>query len=188
MGLLEVEEADYNNASAAKQLLDKLSNNPKTRKQLLQLLKTNDPETPIPELDIAEPLQTDLQQFKSEVGNSLQELKELFESDSRKRSIEDTINSERRKLRKAGWDDEGISKVEDLMQKRGLTDYEAAAALVEKQMPRPDPMEPGDVLDRGWNITTPDDTSTDHQLLLKDPIAFQRAEIQRFLKEKRAAR
>ena len=188
MPLIEVEETDFQNSSAAKQLLDKFAANPKLRPKLLGLIKELNPDAAIPEIDAAAPLREELDALRKEVSGTVGELKELLESGNRKREVEDTIASERRKLRKSGWDDDGIQKIETLMQERGLVDYEAAAALVEKQMPKPAPMEPGDILDHGWNLATPEEKDTDHQLLLKNPVAFQRQEIRKFLAEKRASR
>ena len=188
MALIEVEEGEYNSSNAARQLLDKFANNPKLRPKLLGLIKELNPDAPIPEIDSTTPIRAELDAFRNEIGNSVGELKALLETDNRKRQIEDTILSERRKLRKAGWDDDGIAKVENLMESRGLVDYEAAAALVEKQMPKPAAMESGDILDHGWNISTPDENDTDHKLLLNNPLAFQKQEIRKFLAEKRASR
>lgn len=188
MPLIEVEESDFQNSSAAKQLLDKFASNPKLRPKLLGLIKELNPDAAIPELDAATPLREELDALRKEVTGTVGELKELLETGTRKREVEDTINSERRKLRKSGWDDEGIQKIESLMQERGLTDYEAAAALVEKQMPKPAVVEQGDILDHGWNIATPDEKDTDHQLLLKNPVAFQKQETRKFLAELRAGR
>lgn len=188
MPLIEVDESEFQNSSAAKQLLDKFASNPKLRPKLLGLIKELNPDAAIPEIDTAAPLRAELDAIKQEFTGTVGELKQMLESSSRKREIEDTINSERRKLRKAGWDDEGIQKVEKIMEERGLVDYEAAAALAEKQMPKPVAVEPGDILDQGWNIAEPTENDTDHQLLLKNPRQFQMQEVRKFLAEKRASR
>jgi hypothetical protein len=188
MALIEVEDSEFQSSSAAKQLLDKFANNPKLRPKLLGLIKELNPDAPIPEIDATSSIRSELDALRSELGGTVGELKTLLDTNTRRREIEDTIVAERRKLRKAGWDDEGIANIETLMEKRGLVDYEAAAALVEKQMVKPAPMESADILDHGWNISLPDQGDVSHELLLKNPIAFQRAEIKKFLAEKRASR
>ena len=80
MPLIEVEETDFQNSSAAKQLLDKFAANPKLRPKLLGLIKELNPDAAIPEIDAAAPLREELDALRKEVSGTVGELKELLES------------------------------------------------------------------------------------------------------------
>ncbi len=51
MALIEVDEDEVRSASAAKQLLDKFSGDPRTRAKLFGMIKDLNPNVAIPELD-----------------------------------------------------------------------------------------------------------------------------------------
>jgi hypothetical protein len=74
------------------------------------------------------------------------------------------------------------------MQQEGLAHYGAAAALVERDEKQPESIDPVTSYDRGWNLATPEAGDDNHALLLKNPKAFQDAQIRAFFQEKRAMR
>ena len=134
------------------------------------------------------PLQKELDAFRKEVGGTIGELKSLLETSSRQKEVDHLIESERRKLRKAGWDDDGIAQVEKTMQDRGVVDYEMAAAYVERNMRKPEVADDTFSMSDSWNIGTAADEDESHKGWLKDPIAQSRKEISKFFTEKRAGR
>ena len=188
MALIEVEDSDYNMAASAKTLLDRMSANPKLRRTLLGMVKEMNPNASIPELDANAPLHDALEAFKSEVGGTIKDLKDQLSLRNSREQVDSVIASERAKLRKSGWDDDGISKIEARMQHEGLAHYGAAAALVERDEKQPESIDPVTSYDRGWNLTTPEAGDDNHTLLMKNPKAFQDAQIRAFFQEKRAMR
>jgi hypothetical protein len=188
MALIEVEDGDYNLAVSAKTLLDKMSANPKLRRNLLSMVKEMNPNASIPELDANAPLHDALEAFKAEVGGSIKDLKEQLSLRNSREVVDNVIATERAKLKKAGWDDEGIGKIEARMQAEGLAHYGAAAALVEKDEKVPEAIDPVSSYDRGWHIAQPETGDDGHALLLKNPKAYQDQQIRAFFNEKRAMR
>lgn len=195
-----IEDADYAELSRRAQsaeahvkssvLLDKIGNGPNRRK-LLELIKEAYPESNIPELDAAKPVIDDMGKLREELAA----LRKQGEDDKaerakqeRERSTTDYIERNRKVLRDQGFQKEGIEAVEKLMQERGLTDYEAAAALFERSQPKDEPVLPN--YDRGWNFTTPDreDEAESHKLLVSSPRGarkWQDQQVRKFFQERR---
>lgn len=111
----------------AKALLGKLLKDSSTRKATLKAIKKVSPETAIPELDADDALDERFAAMQAELDKE-RKLREDAELDKR-------LASERGKLRSAGYTDEGITAVEDIMQKEHIASHEAAAALFEKRNP-----------------------------------------------------
>jgi hypothetical protein len=175
MALIEVDgdelaklQAELRTTKASHVLLDKLGKNPKTRVKVLRAMKEDNPDLIIPELDAAQPVLDDVAAIRAELAAE-KELRAKDKADEVKRrqdeSIEATISKSRAKLRKSGYDDEGIEGIEKLMQERGLTDYEAAEALFEKNIPQADPVMPADF---GRTMPMIDESDADQKLLVRD--------------------
>lgn len=195
MPLMEVEEEDFRISLAAKELLDRFAQHPATRTKLLRLVKELNPNASIPELDASDPLRQELETLKSTFTGTIGELKDAIATKERSSSIEKLIESERAKLRAAGWDKDGIDNVEKVMQDRNLVDYEVAAAFVESQLPKATPLDAFSNLDRSWNISVPaNEEDTSHKILFghgkPSPQAYKQFtnnEIKKFYQEKRGA-
>ncbi len=186
MALVEVEESDLRTLREAHELLSKLDKNDKTRKSLLKLVKEIDPSRKFVELEAEEAAQQIASSAKSELdarSAALEgELKSLKAERQAEKSARD-MEAARGNLRAQGWDDDGIKKIEELMVARGIPDYDAAAALVEKQLA---PNKPADrYLGKSWGLTQPDDGDTDHELLMKNPDAFKRKMVNQTMAELR---
>lgn len=195
MALIEIDEGEYqrlrSNADAlpSKALLDKLGANPKTRRAVLEMVKEINPAANIPELDAAAPVMAEVGTLKGELAELRKQLQaENDERATREREGSTTalIERERGKLRAQGYQDEGIAAVEKLMTERGLTDYEAAAALLERSRPADEVVLPN--YDRSWNMFEPE-KGDDAGKLLTSGVAgarkWQSNEIQKFFREKR---
>lgn len=150
-------QAELNATRASKQVLDKIGSKPETRQKFWKLLKEVAPETPIPEIDAAQPVLNEIESLRKELAD-MKKAKADEEAESLKKARETEaqgrITSGRAALRKAGWTDEGIAKVEKKMEDRGLADYEAAAALVEKEEPPEEPIMSVSA-DRAYDLFTP---------------------------------
>ncbi len=143
MALIEVEEGEIRKLRAerdayapSKVLLDKLGSNPKTRGRVLELMKEANPDLVIPELDAAKPFIDKLDKTQKELDDLKKQLADdakAREEHKRNSEVDGRIESGRALLRKLGYNDDGIKGVEEVMQKRGLADYEAAEAYFERE-------------------------------------------------------
>ena len=188
MPLIEADEDEVKAGAAARRLLDSFYTNPKTRSKLLGLVKDLNPDAPIPELDVAAPLQAQLEEFRKEIGGTVAELKDALTKDKQARDVTSVIERERSKLRKMGYDDEGIAGIEKVMEDRGVVDYDMAAAYYDKTLPKPEPINDSYGMDRSWNFNAPRDDDADHKGWLENPRKQSQLEIRKFLSEQRAAR
>jgi len=136
MPLIEVEESDYHTAAAAKAVLDRLGGNPKTRRRLLEVVKEFNPDASIPELDAAAPLEAKVSAVEQALDERFSKLERQLADRDATESFSSSIQKERKKLRKDGWDDDAIGKIEKLMEEEGFVNYAAAAALYEKSLPK----------------------------------------------------
>lgn len=200
---LQIDESEYEalvnraklaeSAVPSQNLLNKLGAG-KNRQRLLELIKEEYPQASIPELDAAKPVLSEVEKLRAEMKaerDARQKEKDEAAAREAESRSKDFVEKNRKKLRNDGWLPEGIEKVEKLMTDRGLTDYEAAAALVEKSEPKSDPVIPN--YDRSWNFTQPDspDQADDHKLLVsgvKGAKAWQDKQVAKFLKEKASGR
>lgn len=196
MALIEVDADELqklrtyaNEAGNSKKLLDELGKDPARRRKVLQLVKEMDPARVIPELDAAAPVLAEVGAVKGE----LDEFRKQWQAEKDERASKDRegsttalIERERGKLRAQGYQDEGIAAVEKLMTDRGLTDYEAAAALLERSRPAEETVLPN--YDRSWNLFEPDAGDDAGKLLtsgVNGARKWQGNEIQKFFREKR---
>lgn len=119
--------------------------NPKARRKILEARKEFDPNAVIPELDAAAPVNEAVTKLTDEMAGLRKELAEEKTARSEAERIA-KLNTQwekgRAKLRDAGWEDEGINKIEELMEKEGIANHEAGAAYFEKLNPPPAPVSP----------------------------------------------
>jgi hypothetical protein len=186
-------------AVPSKALLDKIGGNPKTRAQFLKLWKEVQPDVVIPEIDAATPHLEALEGIRKEFHEFKKSLEDEKEETSKKRTLEEIDNQikrGRKKLKDQGWLDEGIASVEKLMQDRGISDYDAAAALWEKENPKEEPIIPSNFGESQWNLLS--DNQEDEGIkaavaLPKGPAQdralkrWQNKELQSFFNEIRGA-
>lgn len=164
MALIEIDQdelarlqAELNASKPSKTLLDKLGANPKTRSRILGLMKEANPDLAIPEIDAKEEVLSEVRAWRAEMEaekKAVKEaealaIKEKADSDARK-----AIDDGRALLKRRGFQQEGIEKVEDLMRQRNLPDYEAAVLLFEQSQPRDMPIIPAN-MGRDWQLFAP---------------------------------
>ncbi len=124
-----IEDSELQALQNSKALIDRLAGNPKTRKRTLELLKELNPSLVIPELDAARPVEQAIGEIRKEIAD----LRDSKSVEQAKDHAQKQIDAGRRKLREQGYSQESIDAVEKLMQERGSVDYEATAALYEKE-------------------------------------------------------
>lgn len=176
MALIEVDadqfaalQREHAAAKPSKVLLDKLAANTETRRSVLQMVKKLSPETPIPELDANQPV---LDEVAKERDARLALEKRLADKEAAEEKarldarVSGQIEEGRGFLAKRGYSTEKIAKIEELMNSRGLADYEAAEALFAQAQPVETPMLQSGY-DRHWNMAQPDEGDADHELLMQ---------------------
>ena len=193
MALIEVDENEAQAGAAAKLLLDKVANNPETRKGLLKLIKQINPNASIPELDTAAPILSEMEAMRKAYDEKMAALEAKLAQKEDVDNFTKEVEKHRNKLRREGWTDEGIAEVEKVMETRGFVDYDAAAALVEKQRPKEEPVAKDGVDfafgDLGWRPPKASEQDDARALLFSDRSgdAFMKREVGAFLQERKRA-
>ena len=152
----------------------------KNRRKLLELIKEDFPDTVIPEIDAASPYVSRIEALEKKLAERDQQEVEA--------KANRTIAQERRKLREAGWDDEGVERIESRMRETGNPDYESAAAWAKQQLPKDKPL-PSTFAGQGYNWFTPPSNADDKlKMLASGPAGarrYQDAVVAEFLVDER---
>lgn len=116
--------------------------NPKTRRKLLEIQKTLNPDTAIPELDESDPLHEKI----AALDKKIDDFAEGLTKRDTERAEEVRLAEMRGKweagqafARKKGYADEGLKKLETFMEQHGIANHEHAIPFFEKQNPPPVP-------------------------------------------------
>ena len=116
-------------------LAKSLAEDPKTRKQFLQLTKQVRPDVPIPEIEIEERTNTALENATKRM--------ESLEAKLRQKEAKEELERRRNDLKKKSLveSDDEISEIEKLMIEKGIANHETAAEYHQymKQMTAPTP-------------------------------------------------
>jgi len=118
---MSLENASYEERDALALLAKDLSNNPETRSQFMQLTRKVRPEVAMPELEIQERVNSQLDQYQQKISNleaKLQERDAVNNLEQRRKGLLDKGLVENR---------DQIQDVEKLMLEKGITNHEAAA-------------------------------------------------------------
>lgn len=165
----------------AAQTLHKMLASAETRPEALRLLKKLNPDAVIPEIDAAAPVNAQIDALRKEFSDYREAVeKERKDAEQRRREAEatDTVSKGRTWLRRdKKLDDEGVTSVEKIMQELGVPNYEVAYNhWAAQQPPAPDPL-PQSTIGRNLDWFKAEEDQPDHQLMLKDPIAWRRQEV-----------
>lgn len=145
MPLIEVDETELAQLKGHKALLDRLGANPKTRTQILGLVKEAMPNLVIPEIDAAKPLRDDVAALKKELADERAARAKEKEEEARAAQaaeIDKAIAKGRKYLKGRGYAKETVEQIEKMMMDSGQTDYRAAALLWEEDHPDGEPVSP----------------------------------------------
>lgn len=116
--------------------------NPKTRRKLLEIQKTLNPDTPIPEIDESDPLRQDLATLRADMAKDREEREKKDqdrEEQARLAQIKTHWTAGQTLARKKGYADEGLKKLEAFMEERGIPSHEVAIPYFEQVNPPPVP-------------------------------------------------
>ena len=163
---IEVDETEFLNNKKLSELVGKMLKNPEARRRVLEAQKIISPETAIPELDAAKPVQDAVAALGDKFDKALAEIKaerDKEKEDARLITLQNRWRSGQDFLREHGYNDEGIKKVEELMEARGIASHEDAAKIFEFDNPPPPPATPGS---GSFNLFDVQDKTDDFKELL----------------------
>lgn len=139
MATREVDETEYMAAQQVIGAVNAMLSNPEARKRVLEAQKIVAPNSSIPEIDAAEPFKTELQKLREEMAAERKAREdEKAEREAAGKRAEFAAHWEKQKkgLREAGYNAEGIEKIEKFAEERGIADLEAAEALFARMNPQ----------------------------------------------------
>ena len=145
MALIEVDEQNFRAASQVVSAFETMLKHPGARKLVLQAQKTVNPNLAIPELDAPAAGFERINQLQQQLDAQKQALEDEKKSrveEKRLNELTSRWDASRGKLRKAGWSDEGIGKIEKFMEEKLIGDHEVAAAAYERLYPEPAAISP----------------------------------------------
>lgn len=109
--------------------------NPKTRRKLLEVQKTLNPEVAIPEIDESDPVRNELKELREDVQRERTERAE----NERLNALTDRWNQGRTGARRKGFTEGGLEKLEKFMEEHGIASHEAAIPYYNELNPPPTP-------------------------------------------------
>jgi hypothetical protein len=169
----EISAEEWQVASGARALLDKLLKSPKTQLATQRLIKSAVPDVQIETVE-DNPIYTELQETRS----TLRELQKSLEESA----IDSKLEREFDKLRSQGFTDDGIEAVKKLMVDRKIPHASDAAAVYEKMNP-PKPTDRPSGYGTDWGFGRKQEGDEDRNLLLQNEDAFAEQEARRFFDE-----
>jgi hypothetical protein len=186
MPMHELDENQYAEYQRLVEITQLVQKNPKATRMLQEAIAEAAPDRIGPEIRIRNEVNEKLAGIEKMIADERAErAKEREEraAEEAKRDIEGRWLKGRSTLRAAGYNDEGISKIEELMEKRGVADHEVAAAYFERENPPPDPVVTGS--QRFSFFDMPKDDVSLEALMKGDDEGFLRQAIPAALKDVR---
>lgn len=135
---VEVDERQLAYLRNTEQTVKALLRNPKTRGPILAAYKAHNPNAAIPEIDTRQMMAQGFQQIRKEIGdfiNSERTARQTKETQETLDRLKEAVENGRQMLRSRGYTDEGIKKVEEFRDAKGLLEYEDAVKLYEVDNP-----------------------------------------------------
>ena len=142
---VEVDETQLASLQNTAKIVQGLLNNPKTRRKVLEAYKEHMPNATVPELDVTEPVVARMNNLEGAVIEFMKkerEDREKEKTESQLVRIRAEADRGRQMLAERGYTPEGISKLEEFRNQKGLVDYNDAVELYELRNPPPTVIEP----------------------------------------------
>lgn len=142
---VEIDETQLASLQNTAKAVQSLLKNPKTRLKVLEAYKENFPEAPVPELDAARPVMGRIENLEKAVIDFMKnerESREQERTEARLAEIRAQAEQGRQMLRSRGYNDDGIKKLEEFRDQKGLVDYNDAIRLYELDFPPAQVAEP----------------------------------------------
>jgi hypothetical protein len=143
--MIEVDETDFLQKTKLSELVGKMMKNEEARKMVLTAQKTVEPNNAIPEIDSVKPVQAAITALSDKFETVVKELRDdraKEKEDARLAKLQNQWKDGQQFLREHGYNEEGIKKVEELMEARGIASHSDAAKIFEFDNPPPPPATP----------------------------------------------
>ena len=153
MAAVEIDEVELLRLRKQDSTVHALMQNPKAKRKIFEAYKEHDPNARIPELEMEEAARAPVSALEKQVADLSKQIaddKADREKNAKLNSLSSTIDQGKMKLRRAGWTDEGLEALDKVMEEKGTTDIEMAAAYYEKLHPPQSPIAPRG--HGGWNF------------------------------------
>lgn len=152
MPLIEVDEAEVQQSRKLKELVETMAKDPRTRREFTKLVKTVNPESKLPDPP-AEPWEdkvTALEKQLADERKAREDAEAKRAQDERLGTIKQRQDREFGELRQAKWTDDGLKKVQELMDQEGILSPLIAASHIERLHPPQAPVTPSG--SGSWNF------------------------------------
>ena len=155
MPKVEIDEEDVRRYARLEGAVNTLWANPKARELIQQAQKIVDPNAKTPDLDAKQqmlaPVEAVTKEFRDYVAKTETEKAEAAKN-AKMAEIQGRHAAGIAELRRQKYTDEGIKKIEALMEEKGILDPLDAAAIFERSNPPPTPIAPTGGGVGGWNF------------------------------------
>jgi hypothetical protein len=131
----ELDDATYAQVANLDAFVRRGLANPKTRRKLLEVQKTLNPDIAIPELDESDPLRTEIANLRGEIE---QDRSQRMENE-RLGELRSKWNAGKAFARKRGFTDASLEKLEAFMEQEGIMTHQAAIPYYQELNPPPVP-------------------------------------------------
>jgi hypothetical protein len=155
--MVEVDEAEFNQMVALRQVASKMVAKPESRRLLEQAQKLVDPNAPTPLLDAEAAQLAPVKEMEKKLADEIAALKKERDDEKREAMLA-TINGKqeaafKRLKSEHRYTDEGVEAVRKLMETKGLIDVDDAVAIFERTNPPQMPATPsGGMTGSAWNF------------------------------------
>ena len=131
----EIDDGTYSQLANLDAFVRRGLANPKTRRKLLEVQKTLNPDIAIPEIDESDPVRTRIDELEKKWDDKEAERTE----NERLAGLTGRWNAGRAAAKKRGFTDEGLEKLEAFMQENSIGSHEAAIPYYNERNPPPTP-------------------------------------------------
>lgn len=169
--VVEIDETEFLRLQGLNNFAHKMLTHPEAGKLVEQAAKLVDPNTKTPRLDQDAAASAPIKALEEKIANLTKTIEDSAAEAAKNQTLaalQKTKDDGLAQLRREGWLDEGIKKVEELMEKKGILDPVDAAAIIQARDPVQTPAMPGGT--GAWNFLEgvgADDTDADLKRLLE---------------------
>lgn len=164
MAMTEIDEAELVNYKNIAGAVQRMLANPESRRKILEAQKTVSPNSVIPELDAAKPLDDKIGAVTKkieDIAESIAKDKQEREQEKKLAKFESEWQAGRSKAQKSGYTAEGLEALEKFMVEKGVADFDVAMAAFEKINP---PAAPVSSSKSGFDILKQSITDTNEEM------------------------
>ena len=151
--MVEVDEEQLLRDQQLRETVGRIAKHPKASLMVQEALKLVDPNAATPGLDAMREIQAPIvelqKKFDDFVTETKKEKEDRLAAEKQARLAADW-EAGRKALRADKWTDDGIKKLEEFMEQKGILDHDIARAAFEKMHPPPAPVTPGG--SGSWNF------------------------------------